>query len=69
MKVINLKIDGMHCGGCVRSVTNVVSRIPGVIQVIVSLENESAVITTDDTTTENAIITAIESIGYSAMRQ
>ncbi len=59
----------MHCGGCVRSVTNVVSRIPGVIQVIVSLENESAVITTDDTTTENAIITAIESIGYSAMRQ
>ncbi len=30
MKSVNLKIQGMHCGGCVTRVTNLLKRVEGV---------------------------------------
>ena len=30
MKTVNLKIEGMHCGGCVTRVTNILKRVDGV---------------------------------------
>lgn len=35
---VSLTIDGMHCGGCVRSVEKAVQAIDGVSNVAVSLE-------------------------------
>ena len=35
---ISMKIEGMHCGGCVRSVEKAVRAIEGVSNVAVSLE-------------------------------
>jgi len=37
-----LKVEGMHCGGCVRSVTNAIKRVTGVKEAEVSLEKETA---------------------------
>jgi copper chaperone len=37
-----LKVNGMTCNGCVRSVTNVLKALPGVDEVEVSLERGEA---------------------------
>lgn len=42
METTVLKVEGMSCGGCVKSVTNVLSALPGVTKAEVSLENKSA---------------------------
>lgn len=42
MESIKLDVKGMTCGGCVRSVTRVLSALDGVAKVDVSLENASA---------------------------
>ncbi len=42
METITLKVDGMSCGGCVKSVTNVLAALPGVARAEVSLEEKSA---------------------------
>jgi copper chaperone len=42
MQEIVLPITGMHCGGCVKSVTAVLAALPGVDSVAVSLEAAQA---------------------------
>ena len=60
-------IDGMHCAGCVKSVTGAVSRVPGVKHVEVSLENKAAKVEFDGTLTEpDAIVAAVEGAGFDA---
>ena len=60
-------VAGMHCGGCVKSVTGAVSRVPGVKHVDVSLENNAAKVEYDGTlATPEAIVAAIESAGFDA---
>ncbi len=39
---ITLTVEGMTCGGCVKSVTNVLSRLNGVSDVAVDLANKRA---------------------------
>ena len=60
-------VGGMHCGGCVKSVTGAVSRVPGVKHVDVSLENNAAKVEYDATlATPEAIVAAIEGAGFDA---
>ena len=47
MQTITLGITGMTCGGCVRSVTNVLKAQDGVAKADVSLEKNNAVIEFD----------------------
>ena len=47
MQTVTLAISGMTCGGCVRSVTNVLKALDGVAKADVSLENKSAVVDYD----------------------
>ena len=47
MEKVILGISGMTCGGCVRSVTNVLSALNGVAKADVSLEKRNAVIDFD----------------------
>ena len=42
METTTLKVEGMSCGGCVKSVTNVLAALPGVSNADVSLENKNA---------------------------
>ncbi len=42
METVTLAISGMTCGGCVKSVTNVLSALPGVARAEVSLEEKRA---------------------------
>ena len=60
-------VDGMTCGGCVRSVTRVVSELPGVKAVDVSLAEKSAKVEHDAAAvTSAAIVAAIEGAGFDA---
>jgi len=47
MQTVTLGIAGMTCGGCVRSVGNVLKALDGVAKAEVSLENNNAVVDYD----------------------
>jgi copper chaperone len=47
METIELKVEGMDCEGCVKSVTRMLSGVPGVQSVDVSLAEARARVTYD----------------------
>lgn len=60
-----LEIDGMTCGGCVASVTRVLSGLPGVTRAEVSLEKAQAVVEHDPTTAPVPTLrSAVEDAGF-----
>ena len=48
MKRVEIKIEGMHCEGCSKRLTKVLSNVEGVNMVDVSLENKLAHIEYDE---------------------
>ena len=67
METIVLEVDGMTCGGCVRSVTNVLKALPGVSAADVSLEKSQAKVTFDPALADaTALRAAVEEAGYEA---
>jgi len=65
--VLHFDVSGMHCQGCVNMITTVVSRLDGVVDCAVSLEEESATVTVTDPALAEQIIEAINSAeGYTA---
>lgn len=64
-RVIN--IDGMTCGGCVKSVDSALTQLNGVQSVEVDLEGNKAVVTYDSSAVAvDAIVEAIEEAGFDA---
>ncbi|MFS6938281.1 heavy-metal-associated domain-containing protein [Neisseria animaloris] len=67
METINIKIDGMTCGGCVKSVTKVLEALNGVTKAEVDLASSSAQITFDPAKVQTAaLIETIEDAGFDA---
>lgn len=67
METVIMKVDGMSCGGCVRSVTNVLKALPGVAAAEVSLEKGEAKVSFDPALADLAQLKgAIENAGYEA---
>ena len=65
METISIPIEGMTCGGCVKSVTGVLQKIDGVKNVVVSLEKKQVEIQFDEAKTSPRIFKqAIEDAGY-----
>ncbi len=65
METTILKVDGMTCGGCVRSVTSVLKALPGVAAAEVSLEKGEAEVSFDPALASVAQLKgAIENAGY-----
>ena len=42
MEEVRIRVEGMSCGGCVRSVTGALQALPGVTEAAVSLEASEA---------------------------
>lgn len=64
-RVIN--VEGMTCGGCVKSVDSAVSQLQGVQSVDVDLEGNKASVTYDASIVAvEAIVEAIEDAGFDA---
>ena len=64
-RTVELVIDGMTCGGCVRSVKNVLESIQGVTSAEVSLEKAQATVTYDPAKADvNRMREAVTDAGY-----
>ena len=67
METLTLNIEGMTCGGCVKSVTRILESGEGVAKAEVSLEGKSALIECDPAKTGvAALIEAVEDGGFDA---
>lgn len=67
MESATIKITGMTCMGCVRSVTNVLQALPGVTRADVSLERGEAQVEFDPTTISTiALKVAVVKAGFEA---
>jgi copper chaperone len=67
METIDLKIEGMTCGGCVKSVTRVLTGVAGVASADVSLEEGRARVTFDPGKAGiDALKQVVERAGYKA---
>ena len=64
-QTITLNIQGMTCGGCVKSVTNSLNQVAGVQSVDVSLDYNNATISFDDSQAQQSTLKeAIEDAGF-----
>ena len=67
MATVTLNIDGMTCGGCVKSVTKVLNDLDGVRSATVSLENKNAQVEFDEGKIQMAqLVEAVEDAGFDA---
>jgi copper chaperone len=68
MSKITLKVKGMTCNHCVKSVENAVSRLDGVTQVHVTLaEGKVEVDVNNEATTADVIAERIEDQGFTVV--
>jgi copper chaperone len=68
METVTLKINGMTCSGCVRSVKKVLEGVQGVRSAQVSLERGEATVELERNTSDAvaALKAAVEAAGYEA---
>jgi copper chaperone len=67
METVELKVEGMDCEGCVKSVTRMLSGVPGVTSVDVSLAQARAKVTYDPSKADvGQMKRAVERAGYKA---
>ncbi len=67
METVELKVEGMDCEGCVKSVTRMLAGLAGVQQADVSLAQASAKVTYDPSKVDVAQMKkAVERAGYKA---
>ncbi|MED5316905.1 MAG: heavy metal translocating P-type ATPase [Candidatus Neomarinimicrobiota bacterium] len=64
MMVVELKITGMHCAGCVASVENALRKVEGVEEAVVNLTLEKATVLGSVDPTQ--LIQSVDQTGYSA---
>jgi len=67
MAVLNLKVEGMSCGHCVRAVTQALEGVEGVRSARVDLQAGNATVEYDDTVTgPGDLVDAVTEEGYGA---
>lgn len=67
METTTIKVGGMSCGGCVKSITGVLTALDGVAKAEVSLEQARAVVEFDaGKVTREQLMGAIEDAGFDA---
>jgi copper chaperone len=67
MSQVNLKIDGMHCGACVRRVTQALQSVPGIQAEEVRIG--AARLKVEDPSCVDAAIGAVVKAGYTAYQE
>ena len=66
MKTITLNIEGMHCGGCVKSVSQVLTELDGVQSANVQLEGKANITFDENRVNVAQLIEVIEDAGFDA---
>jgi copper chaperone CopZ len=66
---VELKVEGMSCAACVRSIEKKLSKVAGVASARVNLGTGRAVVEYDDSRAQaDQLIGVVEQIGYHATR-
>ena len=64
-RTVTLAVPGMDCASCPIIVKSSLEAVPGIVKVVVSLADKTAVVTFDDTKTAlPALMTAMVNAGY-----
>jgi Cu+-exporting ATPase len=63
---IELKIEGMHCGGCMNAVRRALAAVPSVAAVTIDLGAGSASVETSSGIDPAKLVSAVEGAGYEA---
>ena len=67
MEAVELKVDGMTCGSCVKAASRALGGVPGVEAVDVRLDNGTATVRGRDVAGHTqALVTALAGAGYEA---
>ena len=66
MSTLHLEVQGMSCGGCVKSVTSALTRVTGVSTVDVDLQAGRATVTGDLPQGGDPLVQALTAAGYPA---
>lgn len=61
-----LKIEGMHCVSCERTIAGTIKKVPGVVDVNVSFVSSEAIVQKDKSTDNQELIKAVQDAGYNA---
>jgi Cu+-exporting ATPase len=70
MKKITLPIVGMHCASCAQNIEKTLKKLKGVVTANVNFATERATVEFNDSAiNEDKIINAIESLGYSVIKE
>ena len=64
MQEINLKVEGMKCGGCEKRVINAVLAIEGVKSVEASFAQKTVKITADSKVNAEEVAETIDNLGF-----
>ena len=64
MSTTTWTVQGMTCGHCVKAVTEEISAIPGVSDVVVELESGLVTVTADTDPSVDAVAAAVDEAGY-----
>lgn len=65
MDTTTLKVDGMHCQGCIQTVQQVIEQLPGVRGCSISLESKQARVAYDPAlVSADAIAETVRDAGY-----
>jgi copper chaperone CopZ len=65
MREVTLRIENMHCGACVRRVTQALQKLDGVE--VGEVRIGAARVQAADTVRESALVSAVEKAGYPAL--
>ncbi len=67
--VIEMKVEGMTCGHCVKRVTEALEKTSGVKKAEVSLEDKKAIVTLkkEDAVSNGTLIKTVREAGYEAI--
>lgn len=65
MREVTLRIENMHCGACVRRVTQALENVCGVA--VGEVRIGAACVQAPDDVRENALVSAVERAGYPAL--
>ncbi|MFZ1425253.1 MAG: heavy metal-associated domain-containing protein [Geminicoccaceae bacterium] len=65
-RLIRLRVEGMGCDGCVRSVRDALAAVPGVLRADVELEQGTATVEASPAVDPAGLIAAVDEAGYEA---
>lgn len=70
MSDIKLEVGGMTCMGCVKNVTNALKELDGVSNIDVSLQDNEAKLTIDESKIDvQTVVDKLEDIGFDAAKK